>query len=120
MGVQTIEFLVSKGLRQEDPLALFLFNIVAEGNKRNNWVNILQYADDTIFMGEATLSNMVTIKCMLRCFQIVSGLKVNFFKSRFGTIGVSDNCYACIFCILKSQSNYLIFLSFIAYFVLKQ
>ena len=38
MGVQTIEFLVSKGLRQEDPLALFLFNIVAEGNKRNNWV----------------------------------------------------------------------------------
>lgn len=39
-------------------------------------------------MGEATLSNVVAIKCMLRGFELVSGLKLNFFKSCFGFIGV--------------------------------
>ena len=39
-------------------------------------------------MGEATLSNVVTIKCVLRCFELVYGLKVNFFKSSFETVRV--------------------------------
>ena len=40
-------------------------------------------------MGEATLSNVVTIKCVLRCFELVSELKVNLFKSSFETVGVT-------------------------------
>ena len=31
-----------------------------------------------------------------------------------------ERCYAYVICILKSHNNYLIFLTFIAYFVLKQ
>nr|KYP48155.1 Putative ribonuclease H protein At1g65750 family [Cajanus cajan] len=54
-------------------------------------VNLLQFADDTIFFGEASLSNVITIKAILRCFELVSGLKVNFHKSRCGAIGTDQN-----------------------------
>jgi len=85
------------GLRQEDPLAPFLFNIVVEGlcslmrkaidkklftsfkvGKSETKVNLLQYAGNIIFIGETTLSYVVVIKCMLRCFKLVFDLKVNF------------------------------------------
>lgn len=42
------------------------------------------------FFGEATLSNVLTIKNMLRSFELISGLKVNYHKSFFGAIGVED------------------------------
>ncbi|KAL5193109.1 putative ribonuclease H protein [Glycine soja] len=53
-------------------------------------VNILQYADDTIFFGEATMENIKAIKIILRTFEMVSGLKINFSKSSFGSIGMPD------------------------------
>ena len=53
-------------------------------------VNILQYADDTIFFGEATMENIKAIKIILRAFEMVSGLKINFAKSSFGSIGMPD------------------------------
>ena len=33
----------------------------------------------------------MTIKAMLRCFELGSGLKVNFHKSKIGAIGVDRN-----------------------------
>jgi len=108
-GSPTSEFLPQRGLRQGDPLAPFLFNIVAEGLTGllrkameenlfkgylvgNEGVNIslLQYADDTIFFGEATMDNVIALKAILRAFELVSGLKINFAKSRFGAFGISD------------------------------
>jgi len=40
-------------------------------------VSILQYADDTIFFGEASMENVKAIKDILRSFELVSGLKIN-------------------------------------------
>lgn len=50
----------------------------------------MQYADDTILFGEATMLNVKTIKALLRSFKLVSGLKINFAKSCFGAIGKSE------------------------------
>ena len=58
--------------------------------KNKEPVNILQYVDDTIFFGKATMQNVKTIKSMLRSFELASGLKINFAKSCFGAIGKSD------------------------------
>ena len=83
-----------------------LFNIVAEGltgmmrvatnkdlfrsylvGKQKEPVNILQYADDTVFVGEVSWDNIIVLKAMLRGFEMASGLKINFSKSYVGIFG---------------------------------
>jgi hypothetical protein len=44
-------------------------------------VSMLQYADDTLCIGEATIENLWVLKATLRGFEMASGLKVNFWKS---------------------------------------
>ncbi|XP_019432205.1 PREDICTED: uncharacterized protein LOC109339246 [Lupinus angustifolius] len=104
-GSPTSEFPMAHGLRQGDHIAHFLFLIVAEGIggimrlavSRNLFsgylvgtegvvVSHLQYADDTLLIGENTSDNILVLKCILKCFELISGLKTNFHKNKF--IGV--------------------------------
>jgi len=59
--------------------------------KQKVLVNILQYADDTVFMGEALWENVIVLKAMLKGFEIASGLKINFSKSNVGIFGDDIN-----------------------------
>jgi len=103
----TSEFKPEKGLRQGDPLALFLFLVVVEGlsgavreaekcgllegliiGRKEVHLSMLQFADDTMFLCKDNIQNIVTIKSILRCFQLASELKVNLNKSSIGGIRI--------------------------------
>lgn len=44
-------------------------------------ISSLQYTDDTLLIGEATVANLWVLKSVLRSLELVSRLKVNFWKS---------------------------------------
>ncbi|GKV05043.1 hypothetical protein SLEP1_g17092 [Rubroshorea leprosula] len=108
-GSPTRQFNISQGLRQGDPLSPFLFLIVAEGlngmittvvqkglmegvevGSKGFKVSHLQFADDTILFGSATEQNVWAMKGIMRSFELVSGLKVNFNKSQLLGIAVNE------------------------------
>jgi len=54
-------------------------------------VNMLQYANDTLFLCEANTQNILGIKCILKCFELVVGLKINFIKRKIGGLKVGED-----------------------------
>jgi len=113
-GSPTEEFKPSRRLRQGDPLAPFLFLVAAEGlagivrqalkvnllsglkiGSKELKICILQFADDTLFLCEDTFNNVLTLKVILRGFELASGLKINFHKSRLAGINVQSSAISC-------------------------
>jgi len=109
-GSPMMEFRPTRGLRHEDPLAPFLFLIVAKGlvglvsqalrmnllkgvkvGKNEVEISMLQFTDNTLFMCEDSYNSVIFVKAILRCYEIASGLKIHFHKSKLASINVERN-----------------------------
>ncbi|GKV33811.1 hypothetical protein SLEP1_g42265 [Rubroshorea leprosula] len=85
---------------KEDFISFFLEfhqNAVAEGmlhgieiGKKGMTVSLLQFADDTIIMGRVDAENIRMVKGVLRWFELMSGLRINFNKSSIYGYNVSE------------------------------
>lgn len=66
----------------------------------------LQYADDTAIIVNAGLETLVTLKIILRCFAQISGLKINYEKSRFVTFNLkrTEKWRAKVVLMFKQES----------------
>ncbi|GJV05622.1 zinc finger, CCHC-type containing protein, partial [Tanacetum coccineum] len=69
--------------------AMGIFKGVTFGND-NMRISHLIYADDVIFIGDWSYSNAHNLLCMLRCFYLISGLKINVNKSNILGVGVPE------------------------------
>ena len=49
---------------------------------------MLQFVDDTIFFCKLSYGNVLAIKVILRCFELVSGLMINFHKSQVASVDI--------------------------------
>lgn len=63
-------------------------------------ISLLQYADDTLFIGEENWDNLWLLKMVLRSFELASGLKINFHKSSIIGANVDER-------FLHGSSNFL-------------
>ncbi|GKC21548.1 RNA-directed DNA polymerase, eukaryota, reverse transcriptase zinc-binding domain protein [Tanacetum coccineum] len=129
-GSPTKEFQFYKGLKHGDPLYPFLFILVMESLHvsfqrvvdaglfkgivlaPSLHISHLSYADDAIFMGQWSQTNIDTITHVLDCFHRASSLRINMIKIKLMGISVDsskvEQAAAKIgYVILKTPFTYL-------------
>nr|GEV48263.1 RNA-directed DNA polymerase, eukaryota [Tanacetum cinerariifolium] len=128
-GSPTSKFSFFRGLKQGDPLSPYLFILIMESlhisfsraiadgflngiKLKGPTISHLFYADDAMFIGEWSESNLKSIVTMLNCFFLASGLKINIQKSQLLGVSVPRSSVAqaaakigCV--VLHHQFRYL-------------
>lgn len=99
-GTPSQEFYPQRGLRQGDPLFPLLFLLAGQVllcllkvanlkgiftgikiNDEGRSISHLQFADDTVLFIKNDMTSILGAKKVLQCFELLSGLKINFSKS---------------------------------------
>lgn len=107
-GTPSKEFAPRRGLRQGDPISPLLSNLAGQVlssminaearkgifsgiklSKASDQISHLQFADDAVIFLDGSIESARGIKHVLQCFQLLSGLRINFGKSG---IFSSRNC----------------------------
>ena len=130
-GAPTKWIKTRQGLQQGDPIFLLLFNLITDSlhrillfaannelihgiaySKSTSDVLCMQYADDTIIFNDSNLRHIQYLKFILYCFEIISGLRINFDKNVMYGINLpevrSKQLATVLGCSLSSlPTNYL-------------
>lgn len=68
-----------------------LFHGICVGRCSEVWLSHLQFADDTLIIGEKSWLNVRSMRAVLLLFEEVSGLKVNFHKSLLTGVNITES-----------------------------
>ncbi|KAL7167071.1 hypothetical protein ACSBR2_037692 [Camellia fascicularis] len=89
--------------------ALGLIKGAVIGHKETN-VTYLQFVDDTVVFCKAEEQEILNVKRILRCFEVLFGLRINFYKSHVCGVGVQEEVLADFAEKLNCQSKKLPFM----------
>jgi len=67
-------------------------------------VRLLQFTDDILFFSDAHVQNIKVIKVILKSFELVLGLKVNFSKTKVSGVGLNKEFMQKVSTILNCEN----------------
>jgi len=94
----------------ESLIANNLFTGYKVGSRDNMVVSHLQFADDTLILGEKSWANIRSMRAILLLFEELSGLKVNFSKSMLVGVNVTGSWLSEAAVVLNCKVGYIPFL----------